>query len=857
MISSQYNRAFLIIAASATVMLIPTAAHASALDWGASLFGLDLHDSMGTAFIKVFVGLLQTIQNSLISGIAYLSKALSWAISLRPDGGGPVIYGAWKVFRDLCNLAFIIVIIMSSFATVFKTFEFGWLKPYAMPNKTLIFGFLAAAIFINFSLAIGQSIVAISNYVTGMMIEILPNDVGGQIGLRLNAVAALAGKAPAVIVDPARERPITNPSVLQDSATLKQKANSKWETMMLGSYLNCLNISGFWVNNQKCYEDAVHQGGLLPYPDVATANQRQYSTASGNPPSVREVGGFLQVLSGNGDFVLESDYQRLALESVAIRPITDVADDAAKIPSIMYSIFLYLVIALSFLVVIVFSLIRIPILWLILAFSPIAWIGLIFPGTDWWKKWWKEFVAWNLFSPMYLFIIYIGLYLLGQQNALLASLGTNGSPVDAQVGALLFYVMVGMIFIGGSAGVLSFARTGGTVAGGVIGGIQGSLGIKGTYGAAGAIYRGSGLKTEVESRYKGAVAGLETLQQKYIAQPRIQREQELERRFKTRFGTSEERKKFESEQITQKQAALQKDLDARLGTLKSSLSQAKDETERTKLQGQIKLTEQQNFDQLRKTMASGRRTPESLAAAEILLSKGKLSPEEIRTLGEDYRRISPAAMQEFITRRDKQIIEDAEKRKYADAAELQKYMEVLGDPKQMEKFLDSARKGKNKVTALEAAGNLKVVQRGGKALTATELISEASPNFTGEDWAGAEEFYNRTGNTMSDETARAYRATLSNRQKSSELLKSVTNPTQHSRIHGDLLMEGAAALKKEQTLDGLQKSSRKLAQKSKDVREQAKRSRDPDEQKRLRKLAEQIDDRRDRVQKKIDTIRRP
>lgn len=682
-----------------TFSVVPMPTHAiDFLGTAASAFGLSASDSIQSTIGKVFGGILESFKNLLISGIKVLSATLNWTIGLRPDGGGAVIYGAWRIMRDLCNLAFIVVIILTAFGTVFNTFQFGWLKPYTIYNTKLIRGFILSAIFINFSLAIGQSIVAVSNYATGMMISILPLNVGEQIGQRLDAAAAAIGRAPAAAITEQQTSTQGAQQVLADSSATKEAQNKRWESVFLGLYLQC-------IRDQNSAADSVRVACLksagrrfpLPYPEVATGTQKLYSAGNGAPPAVTKAGGLWGV---GGEFALASDLKN-AQQIVAARPLNESTADLEKIPSTLYSIFLYLVLMLSFLVVIAFMLVRIPIVWLILAFSPFAWVSLALPGTTWWRDWWKQFMSWNLFSPMYLGVIYIGLYLLGQQGALLGHLSANGSPIDAQLGALLFYIMVGFVFIGGSAAVLKFSKDWGGSGAEALTNITNSLGIKGQYGAVGAVYRGTGLQTEIQAIGER------------VEQKRRDVSANIRGRFPGLTATNEEALS----------AARQ-----RLGVRGAGAEVSKLQEKRIGAQKDILRT--RDDASLKKILTGGNRDA-ALAAGEMLLAKGQLKAEDMKRMAGQYAKISPVAEREFKDRVSKSLDEKVREKKFENTGEIISSLELLSGG-QREKFLKNLERNQPLVAA-DLADKFYTNPDGTKA-RASDILERNANNIDNDAW---------------------------------------------------------------------------------------------------------------------------
>lgn len=143
------------------------------------------------------------------------------------------------------------------------------------------------------------------------------------------------------------------------------------------------------------------------------------------------------------------------------------------------------VVNLVFLVVLVFSFVRIPLLWALMIVSPIAWIAAILPATrshfETWKKW---FLGWTFFMPLYLFSLTMGLVILANRPDLetAAQLTANQTvPVLSRVGNffgfafqdIFYYALTVVILIGGLMISLKASFLTGTGVGKTFGAING------------------------------------------------------------------------------------------------------------------------------------------------------------------------------------------------------------------------------------------------------------------------------------------------------------------------------------------------------------------------------------------------
>ncbi len=87
----------------------------------------------------------------------------------------------------------------------------------------------------------------------------------------------------------------------------------------------------------------------------------------------------------------------------------------------------------------IFAIIRIFLLWGLLILSPIAWMSQLVPGNGFFKKWWGWFLGWNLFLPVYLFMLYIGLVFLSQKQTILNVISPAGQDIPVPQGFTASY----------------------------------------------------------------------------------------------------------------------------------------------------------------------------------------------------------------------------------------------------------------------------------------------------------------------------------------------------------------------------------------------------------------------------------
>ncbi|MFN3077835.1 MAG: hypothetical protein ABT940_13340, partial [Alphaproteobacteria bacterium] len=128
--------------------------------WPASAHAIDFFTFEGT--VTQFI---LAVINSFLSGVVGLiGQLMMWLlrlltpIILNPTAnyGGIAVYTVWKLFRDLCNSFFIVFFIVISFSTIFHTV---WKAGHAYYYRPALLNVIVAAILVNFSLPIGQTIV--------------------------------------------------------------------------------------------------------------------------------------------------------------------------------------------------------------------------------------------------------------------------------------------------------------------------------------------------------------------------------------------------------------------------------------------------------------------------------------------------------------------------------------------------------------------------------------------------------------------------------------------------------------------------------------------------------------------------
>jgi len=76
----------------------------------------------------------------------------------------------------------------------------------------------------------------------------------------------------------------------------------------------------------------------------------------------------------------------------------------------------------------IFLIVRIIYIWFLLIFAPIVWMLWILPATSsQFSKWWKSFINWTFFAPIYVFMIYLSLSIFDANGKLKTGVFPTGN----------------------------------------------------------------------------------------------------------------------------------------------------------------------------------------------------------------------------------------------------------------------------------------------------------------------------------------------------------------------------------------------------------------------------------------------
>lgn len=161
-----------------------------------------------------------------------------------------------------------------------------------------------------------------------------------------------------------------------------------------------------------------------------------------------------------------------AVNPAKLLPGEDVAAAASAGGTLLLNLALGIILGgvffVSILIALIFALIRIPMVWFLLIVSPLAWIASVFPqGDSYFKNWWKQFIGWNLFLPVFLFFLYFGLYFITNIGDITNVISQGHAKeqigvVDASFETIFTYVLSAIFLIGGVAAAFKVSFLSGT-----------------------------------------------------------------------------------------------------------------------------------------------------------------------------------------------------------------------------------------------------------------------------------------------------------------------------------------------------------------------------------------------------------
>ncbi|HXK36263.1 MAG TPA: hypothetical protein VJ553_01670 [Candidatus Paceibacterota bacterium] len=739
-----------------TVALIPIPAHAGLLS-----MMQETSKTLGSVFMDIGAAIFDAFSNLLISLLKFFGTNLQSVISWNITYGGATVYKMWDWIRDLCSMFFVVVLIIISFGTIFNT-----LKPNAFHARQSIAMFIAAAILINLSLAVGQTIVWTGNRATQLVLGFMPQDVGAQIATQLQVIGVAAGTSGKV---PSLAAP--SGSIPLDKLPPGQRlAVVAWQTKAAEDSAEGAGSRGALTVLQSCL-----QANQLPIDCYTKALKAQGAAAT------KYLDEHQSLLKNIGNRIAETVWRAQASDEAlaafdAVYGSSGLSTSLSQFSHVLVRFFLLLVMSLSFIAIVLFMVVRIPIVWFLLAVSPAAFFALaVPPAKPQFMRWFGNLVGICAFGPLYLMVIYLGLFVLSTQGTLIsAGADINDLPlISSLFGTAFFTIIAAFIFIGGAGMVTKFAFRLSPLAGSVFGTIGGALGVSEKTGfGVRTVGRGLGAITGATTATRGLREGAKERYERVVQKPLAARQERLEAGVRTMVAGGEARQKYLQSRIDDRtkrlDQQLQKQLDrARIRIEQATAAEARAsdamsagrasvielhdaQIARAKAEQALTDLQTKQANELHKLVTGTGKLPvtneTAIAAGNILLKTQKITSSELMDLQERYAKVSAAALQGFIKQRDEQLQKDAGTRKYDGVDDLKSFLRLITDKKQAGKFVDSAKTGKNKVPAIIVGADLKLIMGadGKTPLTVDEAISREARTFNATDILKAEDHYQQT-----------------------------------------------------------------------------------------------------------------
>jgi len=626
----------LVLIITTVVILFPTPAYAVPST-------VDFLLNPGGQILQMLVGLMEAIHKIIVQMIVWLGGVLNWVIRLEANYGGATVYNVWKIFRDICNSLFIVFFIVIAFSTIFNS-VIPSLKPYYWSSA--LQGVILAALLINFSLPIGQTIVWAGNRAASIVAGLMPKvNIAETVFVQSSVLKVSAGvnglslssapfesipdsqlDATQIIV---KNNYTGNAKVVLENC-LKSRPDQIAECSELGARAHALQTS---VALDK------EIGNASKTPTLLTPLQRAFgffrniaggtldgAVALVNPLNIIDPIGLVSGAGISGFMRATKDIVYGPTPAEPTEPTT--SESALSFLSLLINNLFLGILALDFLVVVAFLLLRIPATWFYLSVSALAFFTIGIPGSKTPKEWFGNIIGWSIFAPLYLFVIYIGMFVLGQQGALLSGLKDVGAFASI-FGIGLFYLISGFIFIIGAAAAWKYAFS-----------LSSSLqtyagGWADTFGVGAKDNFGFGLvakRTGATAAYQGTAARVKEGYESRFVKPQERFEEEVKARFQG--GKAQE-------------SLQRKRIDEAIKSNKES----------------GKLTADLKADL---TKGSG---PQYLAAANQLLDSHELDPLEIVKYQAAAQGISPLYGRIVKDQIDRKVVEKAKDKKYKTGAE--------------------------------------------------------------------------------------------------------------------------------------------------------------------------------------------
>ncbi|HXV26662.1 MAG TPA: hypothetical protein VD862_01370 [Candidatus Paceibacterota bacterium] len=536
--------------------------------------------------------------------ITQISNGLNQVLTWQNVNNSEVVLHVWTYARDITNLFFIVGLIIVSFATIFRAF--GFLKGYYW--KESLPRLLAAAILINLSLGLSETVVLISNRVTSLMADSMTT-LGNDFARAMGYNALITSPLVVTDIEPASRDLGMNFSVkAPDGSSLdtwlaNRENRTEAEEQALQECLEEETDYGWtpnWLARRWTEIPRKSYGACIQ--ELAMVRRGERDVSFGERLFV-EIGATTgRVYNNLGSKTTPEQSVTLAMASVS-------------------TVFMLAMVIISLGSAVTFFLFRIIAIWILMGVSAFAFGLMWVRGNDWFSQWWKYFLGWNVFGPYYLLVLIFGMTFLSRQSELMTSLaGANAGIGTSLFQTLLFFIFAALVFVGGLMLALNSSFATAVKSTPLIGRAAGAAGAFSAIALSTAFGRRVAQRTGVPAT---AQATYERLRQEYSA-----RRPEFLRIRSDEEQLAEARRRLGVRGGAQEQVRLLTDrVKAQRDSIKKGVDSITDKDPKTQFDKQNRY--------LRSQMGRGDRSTR-MAAGEMLMERGELSVDEVKNLQRQY-----------------------------------------------------------------------------------------------------------------------------------------------------------------------------------------------------------------------------
>lgn len=320
---------FFICALVIAIAFWPPSAHAVGSTAGSLLSNL-----FAINVLDLVERVLDLVRDILVTMVNFLGGILQQALALPLNTGGPAVYAVWKLLRDMCNLLFIVAFIAMAFGTIFNVV---WKNDYYYSSA--IKGVLIAAIGINFSLAIGQTVIWGGNAASKEIIALMPKGIALQIAADLRLADRTSGAStPDIGAIPGADTPN---ELLSDNERIAVEAwGREGYTRALTVFKDCLKRN---ESPHACFLKTSLSSSL-----------KEDIVAAASKPTSQEIG------ESFWDSFLSGSYGKRLFSNAATKELQGgVSGSVLAIQQKLTEILSYIVLLISYLALVVFMFVRV------------------------------------------------------------------------------------------------------------------------------------------------------------------------------------------------------------------------------------------------------------------------------------------------------------------------------------------------------------------------------------------------------------------------------------------------------------------------------------------------------------------